>query len=317
MRLGADHTSARPRVLATIRTGATRVLLGLVRTVPWPLWQPLVRLVAAGLAALPSGSVRQWQQNFAVVTGRAATASDTRKGLRSWARNAIWSVQLDRLGPERINARARISAPDRERLLGLAGDPGAVIGLPHSGSWDHAGAWACLHGMPVSTVAERLGPAEWAMFGRLRGALGFRVYPHDDRSVTRHLVSDLRRGRLVCLLADRPFDASTTPVVWSLGSGQVRTRMPMGPAFVARSGGGVLLGIATHFESGATRFVVSEPITADPGVAGREQLVQMTQRLCDFFAEQLRAYPHDWHMLQPFFTDPGDPDQTPAAEGRP
>lgn len=297
-----------PRSASRLRGGITKGLLGIVRTVPWPVWQPVVWTGAALVGALGTGPVRQWQHNFAVVTGRRATASDTRRGLRSWARNAIWSLQLDRLGAEQILALARISPDDRARLLSLAAEPGAVIGLPHAGSWDHAGAWACLHDMPVSTVAERLDPAEWAAFGRLRSGLGFRVYPHDDRAVARQLVSDLRDGRLVCLLCDRPFDTGTVPVTWRLGSGEHTTQMPLGPAFVARTGGGVLLGIATHFEGRATRFVVSEPISADPGVVGRAALAQMMQRLCDFFATELQAHPHDWHMLQPFFDVPTTPD---------
>ena len=38
------------------------------------------------------------------------------------------------------------------------GRSGAIVALPHMGNWDLAGAWACLTGMPVTTVAERLRP---------------------------------------------------------------------------------------------------------------------------------------------------------------
>ena len=53
---------------------------------------------------------------------------------------------------------------------------GAIIALPHMANWDLAGAWACLTGMPVSTVAERLRPE--ALFDRFvayREALGMEV----------------------------------------------------------------------------------------------------------------------------------------------
>ncbi len=33
---------------------------------------------------------------------------------------------------------------------------GVVIALPHSGNWDHAGAYFCSIGIPLVTVAERL-----------------------------------------------------------------------------------------------------------------------------------------------------------------
>ena len=33
---------------------------------------------------------------------------------------------------------------------------GVVVALPHSGNWDHAGAYFCSLGIPLVTVAERL-----------------------------------------------------------------------------------------------------------------------------------------------------------------
>jgi len=27
----------------------------------------------------------------------------------------------------------------------------------------------------------------------------------------------------------------------------------------------------------------------------------MTQQLCEFFAQQVRRHPHDWHMFRPVF----------------
>ncbi len=37
---------------------------------------------------------------------------------------------------------------------------GAILALPHMGNWDQAGAWLVGHGVPFTTVAERLEPAE-------------------------------------------------------------------------------------------------------------------------------------------------------------
>ena len=57
---------------------------------------------------------------------------------------------------------------------------GAVVALPHSGNWDLAGAWACLTGMPVATVAEQLSEAEYAAFMTFREGLGMTVLSHRD-----------------------------------------------------------------------------------------------------------------------------------------
>ena len=57
---------------------------------------------------------------------------------------------------------------------------GAVVALPHSGNWDLAGAWACLTGMPVTTVAEQLAGSRFRRIRRLPGAAGIEVLSHRD-----------------------------------------------------------------------------------------------------------------------------------------
>ena len=55
---------------------------------------------------------------------------------------------------------------------------GAIVALPHMGNWDLAGAWACLTGLPVSTVAERLRPESlYNRFVAYRAELGMEVEP--------------------------------------------------------------------------------------------------------------------------------------------
>ena len=80
---------------------------------------------------------------------------------------------------------------------------GAVVALPHSGNWDLAGAWACLTGMPVTTVAEQLADAEYAAFVAFREGLGMEVLSHRDPGALAALVDAIHRRRVVCLLADR------------------------------------------------------------------------------------------------------------------
>ena len=82
---------------------------------------------------------------------------------------------------------------------------GAIIALPHMANWDLAGAWACLTGMPVSTVAERLRPESlYDRFVRYREGLGMEVIALTGAgNPLARLRASLAAGRLVCLLADR------------------------------------------------------------------------------------------------------------------
>ena len=84
--------------------------------------------------------------------------------------------------------RGRVVTVNESVLRTAYAGPGAVVALPHSGNWDLAGAWACLTGMPVTTVAEQLSEAEYAAF------MAFRERPRHDGAVAprsgRHLAAD-------------------------------------------------------------------------------------------------------------------------------
>jgi len=172
-----------------------------------------------------------------------------------------------------------------------------VVALPHSGNWDLAGAWACLTGMPVTTVAERLDDAEFAAFVSFREALGMEVLSHLDPGVIGALNTAVRRRRLVCLLADRDLAGVGVPVVWAGRS----VTMPGGPALVARRTGATLLAAVCRFTETGMQIAFSDPVATRPG---RDGLVAMTQDVASFFAEQIAQQPADWHMLQPFFGEP-------------
>lgn len=91
---------------------------------------------------------------------------------------------------------------------------GAIVALPHMANWDLAGAWACLTGMPVTTVAERLRPeALYQRFVGYREALGMEVIALAGAgNPLGSLRAALQRGRLVCLLADRDLTGSGVDV---------------------------------------------------------------------------------------------------------
>ncbi len=102
---------------------------------------------------------------------------------------------------------------------------GAVVALPHSGNWDLAGAWACVTRLPVTTVAEALPNGDFESFLRFRERLGMEVLSHRDPGALIKLIGAVRRGRLVCLLADRDLAGRGLPVRWR---GHPIT-MPAGP----------------------------------------------------------------------------------------
>lgn len=174
---------------------------------------------------------------------------------------------------------------------------GAIIALPHMANWDLAGAWACLTGMPVSTVAERLRPdALFERFVSYREALGMEVIAlSGDGNPLNALRSSIARGRLVCLLADRDLTGAGLDVQL-LGE---PAQLPGGPALLARVTGAPMVALTLSYEGPLMRLDFSPIIEPRPGPEG---LRAMTQEIADWFSAGIGRHPSDWHMLQPVFS---------------
>jgi KDO2-lipid IV(A) lauroyltransferase len=249
--------------------------------------------VAGRLAVLrPGVHVRRLRSNLTTATGGPLPEGLLARAVASYLRT-FWEV-LALPGWTAAETVARVRTEGEQALRDAYAGPGAVVALPHSGNWDLAGAWACRTGMPVTTVAERLGDAEYAAFVAFRESLGMQVLAHRDPAVISELAGALRRGRLVCLVADRDLDGTGVPVSWA---GNAVT-MPAGPAMVARRTGAVLLPAVCAYDGPRMAIRFGEPVAHRPGRAG---LVAMTQEVADFFAARIAEQPQDWHLMQPFF----------------
>lgn len=249
---------------------------------------------AAGLAMTRQGRhLGQLRRNLTLVTGRLADDDLVRAAVGSYLRT-FWEV-LALPGWSTEDIIGRVRTEDEHHLRDAYAGPGAVVALPHSGNWDLAGAWACHTGMPVTTVAEQLSAAEFDAFVDFRRRLGMEVLSHRDVGAISALAGAVRRGRLVCLMADRDLDGTGLAVRWN---GEAVT-MPAGPAMVARRTGAALVPAFCRYQGEKMVIRFAPPVPARPG---REGLVAMTQEVADFFAGQLAQHPRDWHLLQPFFT---------------
>lgn len=175
---------------------------------------------------------------------------------------------------------------------------GVVIALPHSGNWDHAGAYFCSLGIPLVTVAERLKPeALFQRFLRYRQAMGFEVLSIDSRSFAT-LIKRAREKRLIALVADRDLSASGVDVNFF----GFPARMPAGPALLAiKTGIPLVVAHVSYTQSGIHIEFTSVDVSEDGSES--ERVAQMTQRMASLFEKGIAAHPQDWHMLQRIWTD--------------
>ncbi|MDQ6873563.1 MAG: phosphatidylinositol mannoside acyltransferase [Actinomycetota bacterium] len=272
---------------------------------PEPVARGLFRL-AADVAWWRNGAgSRRLAANLRRVVGPDLPAAELRRlvraGLRSYARYWLETFRLPVTSAERIVTGARtVNQEGLERAY--AAGRGVIVALPHTGNWDHAGAWAVLLGMPFTTVAERLDPA--VLFDRFvayRESLGMEVLPLTGgaRPAFQVLAERLRAGRLVCLLGDR--DLSRRGIEVNFFGG--RTRMPAGPALLAVRTGAPLLPTSLWYQGRDWGIRIHDPIDVPSGGSVTERVAAMTQRLADAFAEGIAAHPQDWHMLQRVWLD--------------
>ena len=175
---------------------------------------------------------------------------------------------------------------------------GVVITLPHSGNWDHAGAYFCSLGIPLVTVAERLKPeALFQRFLRYRQAMGFEVLAIDSRSFAT-LIKRAREQRLIALVADRDLSASGVDVSFF----GFPARMPAGPALLAiKTGIPLVVAHVSYTQSGIHIEFTSVAVSEDGSESERVALT--TQRMANLFEKGIAAHPQDWHMLQRIWTD--------------
>jgi len=303
---GLRHGLARAGGAAADQAVAGGYLAGwrLVRLLPEPAAQAAFRRIADEIHRRDGQGVRRLRANLRRARPEAGDAELdelTRDGLRSYLRYWCESFRLPSWPIQDVLRRSR--TVDLHHLRdAMALGRGAVVPLPHMANWDWAGAWACQEVSPLWTVAERLRPERlYDEFVAYRRTLGMEILPltGGEPSLPR-LEGWLRRGGLVCLLADRDLSRSAVDVTL-LGE---PARMPRGPALLAQRTGAPLVPVTLHYSGPDMTLTFHPPVPVAEGEAG---VAAAMQGVADVFSAAIRAHPQDWHMLQRVFTADLDP----------
>ena len=131
----------------------------------------------------------------------------TKAGMRSYLRYWFDTFRLNKWSKARILETTFVV---RENLLRdpIESKQGCIVALPHAGNWDHAAAYFCSTGIPVTAVVEKLKPeAIFKKFLEYRQSIGIEAISHTEKSIP-ILVERLEAGKLVALVADRDMSRS-------------------------------------------------------------------------------------------------------------
>lgn len=214
----------------------------------------------------------------------------------SYAHYWVESARLVSTDPREVFRRFSIEGfePVQEALDARRG---AILALPHLGSWEIGGYWLTLKGYPMTTVAEPLEPPElFEWFKEQRSTLGLRIVALGPDS-TGQLVKTLRDGNLVGLVADRDLVGNGIEVEF-FGE---KTTLPAGPAVLALRTGAPLFPAAVYQRpNGRYHGTILPALSCERGQGSlREDVTRVTAELAAVFEELIRAEPAQWHMFQP------------------
>ena len=287
----------------TIDAATAAAYFGAWRIVRWLPEKTAYRLfesLADTLRKRDSKSVQRLRSNLKRVNSSMSEKElDTLLvlSLRSYLRYWCDTFRFPDWSREKISAHVEVT---NEHLLmdAVAAGTGVIVALPHSGNWDHAGAYFCGKGVKLVTVAERLKPeALFRKFLAYREAMGMEVLPLDGRVIAL-LAQRLRAGQLVALVADR--DLSRTGITVNFFGGQAR--MPAGPALLSLNTGAPLL---TAYVSYTRVGILIDFRATDIPITGskEERVSNLVQQCADNFQEGIATHPEDWHMLQRIWVD--------------
>lgn len=219
------------------------------------------------------------------------------RGMESYLRYWCDAFRLPSWNHERIVNTVTVEGEDTFRAL-VAEGKGVVVSLPHSGNWDHAGAYFSATGVPIISVAEKLRPERvFQAFLKYRAEIGMRIYSTSE-NVMPILNKHLTDGEVVALVADRDLSKSGIEVRFFDGV----AKMPSGPAVLAiRNGSYLVVAHVTYTMSGIhIKFSDALRPRENSELTAIEDLIQQS---ADLFAEGIRNSPQDWHMLQKIWVD--------------
>lgn len=276
--------------------------------VAWKLLRALPEKFAYALFKSGSGflvrrngkSVQRFRKNLERVNpglSESQMQSLLDEGMASYMRYWCDTFRFPNWDKERINSTVTVT---REELLlnGIKSGRGVIVSLPHAGNWDHAGAYFCLKGIHLVTVAERLKPERlFNEFLRYREAMGMEVLALDSRSIVT-LAQRLREGHLIALVADRDLSKSGIDVQF-FGK---PARMPAGPAVLALKTNAIFLTAFVNYTERGIHITFDE-ITIPESGTQEEKVSMLVQKSADNFEQGIRKHPQDWHMLQRIWID--------------
>lgn len=287
--------SRRPPLLGASYAAGARV----VRALPPGFNHAVAAPGGAAWYWLSGGQRHAALENYAAALGRDRSdpevARVARRAFQNYGRMLLDFMLIGSLTPEAL--LKRMSVDGRDNLdAALASGRGAIMAVPHMGSWDMAGAYAGALGYPIAAVAERFPGSLNEAVVRTRSRFGLNVIML-GRAAVRSITQALEANSVVALLCD----LEQGPGVDVRFFGR-RVVVPGGPAAIALKTGAALLPACQYMVAPGRHHVHLDPAISWPAGTTKEGLMQL---VISRFEDFIRARPDQWYAFRPIFKNEG------------
>lgn len=273
----------------------------IIGALPEEIAYKLARLVSDQIYRRNGKGVQRLRSNYKrVVINYSDIQLDelTKLGMRSYLRYWFDTFRLNKWSKDRIINTTTVI---RENLLRdpVASKQGCIVALPHAGNWDHAAAYFCSTGIPLTAVVEKLKPeAIFKKFLAYRQSIGIEAISHKEKTIP-ILSQRLKEGKLIALVSDRDMSRNGIEVNFLGGI----AKMPAGPAILALQTGSPLITAFITYQQSGIVITFDETITLPTSGSESDQIQIVTQSMADNFAKRIKENLVDWHMLQRIWID--------------
>lgn len=186
----------------------------------------------------------------------------------------------------------------------MATGRGAVCALPHMGSWELGGVASEVYGVPLFfIVGMQRNPLFNKFINELRGGVGDKALPRDDRMLLRKVIKNLKAGKVLAMTNDLRSNTKGIPAQF-LGK---TANLNGGMALFARQAKVPIFPMVCYREGWVQhRCILMEPIEPDFSLDKEEDWQRMTQLTMSMYEEEIRKRPEQyfWYnkrwVLDPF-----------------
>jgi phosphatidylinositol dimannoside acyltransferase len=244
------------------------------------------------------------KSNMSHVLGHDASDRDVRRvarnAFRTSARNFADLTRVPHIAPESFLESVRTSPGALETLDKVSeSGRGGVLVTAHYGAFDYVGQIIWLNGYSLTLLTARTVPEFIdAVISHLRGSRGARMEPATPGGL-RRVLSALRRGELIGIVADRDFFQNGKEVTF-FGH---KTTLPPGPIRIARDAGAPVIPTFARREGDGYFMFVEEPFMVPKTDNVEDDIEKGLERLVEVFERHLSAAPEQWVMFQRVWTE--------------